>query len=86
MNFVYPQTRRVHEWEFQQNGEVFHLLVDGSLRFDNGEAALEAAIQRAGILQMLNFMAARAISAKVRMFVEFVKELMAKLRREKIVE
>jgi LysR family transcriptional regulator for bpeEF and oprC len=77
INFVYPQTRRVFEWRFQHGslhtpgnprnalphqGEQFEMPVEGSLRFDHAESLLEAAIAGAGIVQVLNYVAGRAIA------------------------
>ncbi len=62
INFVYPQTRRVFEWRFQQQGEQLEIPVEGSLRFDHAESLLEAAIAGAGIVQVLNYVAGRAIA------------------------
>ncbi len=77
INFVYPQTRRVFEWRFQHGscynggnphnalphqGEQLEMSVEGSLRFDHAESLLEAAIAGAGIVQVLNYVAGRAIA------------------------
>ena len=116
VNFVYPQTRQEPTWKFEQNGELFDLVVDSYLRFDNSEVILAAVIQGAGVVQLPKFIAANAIargdlqpilqsyapqvglpisvlypqkrylSAKVRVFVEFMTELAADLKRSDVVD
>ncbi len=116
VNFVYPQTRQEPTWKFEQNGELFDLVVDSYLRFDNSEVILAAVIQGAGVVQLPKFIAANAIargdlqpilqsyapqvglpitvlypqkrylSAKVRVFVEFMTELAAALKRSDVVD
>lgn len=116
INFVYPQTRRSYEWEFQDKGETLQLAVPATLRIDDAEATLNAAINGMGIVQLLNYVAGGAIangklkpilteytttvqmpiavvypqkkhlSAKVRVFVEFMRELIAQLRQQGTVE
>ena len=116
VNFLYPQTRRLYEWRFQDKGETLQLAVPGTLRIDDAEAILNAAINGMGIVQALNYVAGSAItngklkpiltkytttvkmpiavvypqkkhlSAKVRAFVEFMRELVAQLRQQGVVE
>ncbi len=116
VNFLYPQTRRFYEWGFQDKGETLQLAVPGTLRIDDAEAILNAAINGMGIVQALNYVAGSAIangklkpiltkytttvempiavvypqkrhlSAKVRAFVEFMRELVAQLRQQGVVE
>lgn len=116
VNFIFPQTRREHNWKFEQNGKSIDFSVDSYLRFDNSEVILDAVIQGAGVVQFPKFIAAQAISrgdlclilqsyapqvglpivvlypqkrylsAKVRAFVEFMRELMAALKQVDVVD
>ncbi len=62
VNFIYPQTRRHYEWGFQDKGETLQLAVLGTLRVDNAEAMLDAAINGVGIIQALNYVVGSAIA------------------------
>lgn len=116
VNFVYPQTRRSYQWGFQDNGETLQLAIPETLRIDDAEAMLDAAINGMGIVQVLNYVAGSAIangqlkpilseyttdvempiavvypqkkhlSAKVRAFVDFMRELIAQLRQQGAVD
>lgn len=116
VNFIFSQTRREANWKFEQDGKAINLSVDSYLKFDNSEVILEAVIGGAGVVQLPNFIAAKAItrgdlqpilqsyvpqtglaiavlypqkrylSAKVRVFVEFMAELSAALKRVDIVD
>jgi LysR family transcriptional regulator for bpeEF and oprC len=51
-----------HRNALPHQGEQFEMPVEGSLRFDHAESLLEAAIAGAGIVQVLNYVAGRAIA------------------------
>lgn len=115
INHIFPQTGRLRDWTFQHKGKEFSLSLSGQLMLDHAEAATEAAITGAGVIQFYNFVVGTAIaqgqlvpilesytppgvpiavvyaqkqylSAKVKAFVEFMIELMTKLKRDRIVE
>ena len=114
INFIYPQSGRPFEWVFQRQGEIVEQAVSGNLAFDSTEAVLESAIAGAGIIQVHEYIAGKAIqqgqlqplledykaegkpitvvypqkrhlSAKVRVFIEFMKGLVADLRSQHMV-
>ncbi|MEL7313444.1 MAG: LysR family transcriptional regulator [Cyanobacteria bacterium J06559_3] len=114
INFIYPQSGRSFEWVFQREGEAVELGVSGNLALDSTEAVLESAIAGAGIIQVHEYIAGKAIqqgqlqpllvdykaegkpitvvypqkrhlSAKVRVFIEFMKVLVADLRSQHMV-
>lgn len=62
VNFVYPQTRRLYEWRFQDKGETLQLAVPSTLRVDHAEAMLDAAINGVGIIQALNYVVGSALA------------------------
>lgn len=62
VSFVSSRTGRAVEWLFQRDGQKFNLAVDGNLRLDHGEALLDVALRGAGLVQVYNYMAARAIA------------------------
>lgn len=115
LNFVMPQTGRVRDWIFQQNGQRAEIPVLGRFSFNHPEALVETAIAGGGLIQLYNFLVQpaiargdlkpvleafapkgspisilypqkRYISAKLRVFIKFMDELMAKLQQQKIVE
>lgn len=61
VSFVSSRTGRAVEWLFQRDGQKFNLVVDGNLRLDHCEALLDVALRGAGLVQVYNYMAARAI-------------------------
>ena len=63
INHVVPQTGRVREWRFQQQGKLFTLNVSGRFTIDHAETATAAAIAGAGIIQLYNFVVGEAIAA-----------------------
>lgn len=114
INFIYPQSGRPFEWVFQHEGEILERQVSGNLAFDSTEAVLESAITGAGIIQVHEYIAGKAIqrgqlqpvledykaegkpitvvypqkrhlSAKVRVFIEFMKALVADLQSQHMV-
>lgn len=60
--FISAWTGKSYDWQFQQEGETILQPVQGNLRLDSGEALLETAIAGAGIVQLYNYIAARAIA------------------------
>ncbi|MEM6713550.1 MAG: LysR family transcriptional regulator [Cyanobacteria bacterium P01_D01_bin.6] len=61
LNFVYPQSGRRFEWLFEQDGEPFEQAVAGNLAFDSTEALVESAIAGAGIIQVHDYIAGKAL-------------------------
>ncbi|MEO1522538.1 MAG: LysR family transcriptional regulator [Cyanobacteria bacterium J06632_3] len=116
INHVIPQTGRVRDWQFQQDGQVTAMDVAGPLTIDHAETATAAAIAGAGIIQLYNFVVGDAIaagqlvpllekyalpggvpiaviyaqkrylSAKVRVFVEFIQALMRELKHTHMID
>ena len=115
INHVIPQTGRVRDWRFQQDGQVTTVDVAGPLTIDHAETVTAAAIAGAGIIQLYNFVVGDAIasgqlvpllekytlpgvpiaviyaqkrylSAKVRVFVEFIQALMTELKNTHMID
>ncbi|MEM6435822.1 MAG: LysR family transcriptional regulator [Cyanobacteria bacterium P01_D01_bin.115] len=115
INHVIPQTGRVRDWRFQQDGQAMTVDVGGTLTIDHAETATAAAIAGAGIIQLYNFVVGDAIaagqlvpllenyappgvpiaviyaqkrylSAKVKVFLDFIQALMAELKRTHVID
>lgn len=115
LNFVMPQTGRVRDWIFQQNGRRVEISVSGHFSFNYPEALVETAIAGGGLIQLYNFLVQPAIargdlkpvllkfaptgspisilypqkryvSARLRVFVEWMDEVTAKLKQQSIIE
>ncbi|KQW99921.1 LysR family transcriptional regulator [Massilia sp. Root418] len=54
LNFLYPKSRQVRAWRFQQGGEAFSHTPQGKVAMDHVEALIAAAAQGAGIVQHLS--------------------------------
>ncbi|MBW4565973.1 MAG: LysR family transcriptional regulator [Mojavia pulchra JT2-VF2] len=63
ITFISAWTGKSYDWRFQQDGKEVLLPVQGNIRLDNGEAILETALASVGIVQLYNYVAARAISS-----------------------
>lgn len=115
LNFVMPQTGRVRDWIFQQDGRKVEIPVSGRFSFNHPEALVETAIAGGGLIQLYNFLVQPAIArgnlkpvlsafaptgspisilyphkryvpARLKVFVEFMDELTAKLKQQDIIE
>lgn len=53
-------TGKSYDWQFQQEGKAISQQVQGNIRLNCGEALLETAIAGTGIVQLYNYVAARA--------------------------
>lgn len=62
INFVVPETGRNYEWLFHKDEQEVRLAVEGNLRLDSGEALVNAAINGAGVIQVLNYIVRPAIA------------------------
>lgn len=62
LNFVMPQTGRVRDWIFQQNGQKVEIPVRGRFCFNHPEALVETAIAGGGLIQLYNFLVRPAIA------------------------
>src|SRR5471032_10273 len=51
LNFMYPKTRQLRPWMFQQDGEEFTQMLRGALASDHVESLIEMAKQGGGIIQ-----------------------------------
>jgi LysR family transcriptional regulator, regulator for bpeEF and oprC len=60
--FISAWTGKSYDWRFQQEGKTISQQVQGNIRLDCGEALLETAIAGTGIVQLYNYVAARAIA------------------------
>jgi LysR family transcriptional regulator for bpeEF and oprC len=54
LKFLYPKTRQVRPWLFQQDGDEFSWAPDGPLAMDHVDSLIEAGINGAGIIQHLS--------------------------------
>ncbi|MEM1281909.1 MAG: substrate binding domain-containing protein, partial [Cyanobacteria bacterium P01_H01_bin.152] len=115
INHVIPQTGRVRDWRFQQDGQAMTVDVAGTLTIDHAETATAAAIAGAGIIQLYHFVVGDAIaagqlvplldnyappgvpiaviyaqkrylSAKVKVFLDFIQALMAELKHTHVID
>ncbi|MEM1310893.1 MAG: LysR substrate-binding domain-containing protein, partial [Cyanobacteria bacterium P01_H01_bin.153] len=115
ISHIIPQTGRVRDWRFQQDGQAMTVDVAGTLTIDHAETATAASIAGAGIIQLYNFVVGDAIaagqlvpllenyappgvpiaviyaqkrylSAKVKVFLDFIQALMAELKRTHVID
>lgn len=54
LNFIYPKSRRVRPWYFQQDGQVGALAMPGVFATDHVESLISAAVAGCGIIQVLS--------------------------------
>ncbi|WP_377702450.1 LysR family transcriptional regulator [Pseudoduganella sp. UC29_71] len=54
LNFLYPKSRQVRAWRFQQEGEAFSFTPQGKVAMDHVEALIAAAQEGAGIVQHMS--------------------------------
>jgi LysR family transcriptional regulator for bpeEF and oprC len=54
LNFVYPKTRQLRPWAFQQDGQPFTATPRGAVAMDHVESLIEMAARGGGIVQHLS--------------------------------
>jgi LysR family transcriptional regulator for bpeEF and oprC len=60
--FISPQTRRMMDWVFDDNGRPYWHTPVGSLAVDNGEAVVDAGVYHAGLIYCQDYMVEREIA------------------------
>ncbi|HYC43879.1 MAG TPA: LysR family transcriptional regulator [Burkholderiales bacterium] len=59
--YVSGQTGQVRDWHFTHRLRPFTIAVNGNLALSNTDGLIHAAVQAAGVVQVLDFVAARAV-------------------------
>jgi DNA-binding transcriptional LysR family regulator len=60
--FVSPQTRRIMDWVFDDNGQPYIHTPTGSLAIDHGDAVVDAGVNHAGLIYCQDYMVEREIA------------------------
>jgi LysR family transcriptional regulator for bpeEF and oprC len=63
VSFVSPQTRRLMDWSFVENGNPCVHSPSGSLSIDSGEAVVDAAVCGVGLVYCQDYMVEREVAA-----------------------